>query len=74
MKVNEFDVIKLKSGEEATILEIFEPTGDDILVHYDVELSSIDSIKTISDNDIDCVLYSASQNRSKPRMAGRKKP
>ena len=40
MKVNEFDVIKLKSGEEATILEIFEPTGD----------------------DIDCVLYSASQN------------
>ncbi|MCI7079445.1 MAG: hypothetical protein MR949_10870 [Veillonellaceae bacterium] len=63
MKVNEFDVIKLKSGEEATILEIFEPTGDDILVHYDVELSSIDSIKTISDNDIDCVLYSASQNR-----------
>lgn len=62
MKVNEFDVIKLKSGEEATILEIFKPTGDDMLVHYDVELSSIDSIKTISDNDIDCVLYSASQN------------
>lgn len=62
MKVNEFDVIKLKSGEEATILESFEPTGDDILVHYDVELSSIDSIKTISDNDIDCVLYSAPQN------------
>ena len=62
MKVNEFDVIKLKSGEEATILEIFEPTGDDMLIHYDVELSSIDSIKTISDNDIDCVLYSASQN------------
>ena len=54
MKVNEFDVIKLKSG--------VEPTGDDMLVHYDVELSSIDSIKTISDNDIDCVLYSASQN------------
>ena len=62
MKVNEFDVIQLKSGEEATILEIFEPTGDDMLIHYDVELSSIDSIKTISDNDIDCVLYSASQN------------
>ena len=52
----------IKSGEEATILEIFEPTGDDMLIHYDVELSSIDSIKTISDNDIDCVLYSASQN------------
>ena len=58
MKVNEFDVIKLQSGEEATILEVF--ADDDRDIHYDVEMSDDNSIRTISTDDIASVLYRAS--------------
>ena len=53
MKINEFDVVRLKSGEEATVLEIFKPTTRDKLTHYDVEIASREDILTISDIDIE---------------------
>lgn len=58
MRVNEFDVIKLKSGEEATVLEVF---ADDVRdIHYDVEISGNDSIRNIPADDIVSVVYRAS--------------
>ena len=59
MKINEFDVVKLKNGEEATILEIFKPMKDEKLTHYDVEISDSDNILTISEHDIVSVIYHA---------------
>ncbi len=59
MKINEFDVVRLKSGEEATVLEIFKPTTRDKLIHYDVEIASREDILTISDIDIEKIIYHA---------------
>ena len=59
MKINEFDVVRLKSGEEATVLEIFKPTTIDKLTHYDVEIASREDILTISDIDIEKIIYHA---------------
>lgn len=59
MKINEFDVVRLKSGEEATVLEIFKPTMRDKLTHYDVEIASREDILTISDIDIEKIIYHA---------------
>ncbi len=58
MRANEFDVVRLKSGEEATVLEIFEADGTDSHAHYDVEID--DELKTISEKDIMSIIYRAS--------------
>lgn len=58
MKVNEFDVVKLKSGEEATVLEVFADDARDI--HYDVEIPDEDNIRNVSAEDIVSVVYRAS--------------
>lgn len=59
MKIKEFDVVKLKDGKEATVLEVFKPMPDEKLAHYDVEISNQEDILTISDNDIAKIIYHA---------------
>ncbi len=57
MKANELDVVRLKSGEDATVLEVFEAKDTDALIYYDVEVA--DEIITISEEDIMSILYRA---------------
>ncbi len=57
MRANELDVFRLKSGEDATVLEVFEAKDTDALIYYDVEIA--DEIITISEEDIMSILYRA---------------
>ncbi len=57
MRANELDVVRLKSGEDATVLEVFEAKDTDALIYYDVEVA--DEIITISEEDIMSILYRA---------------
>ena len=57
MIVKEFDMIKLKNGDEATILEVYEPIQGDVNMHYDVELSKNNEIQNISQEDIFKIIY-----------------
>ncbi len=57
MRANELDVVRLKSGEDATVLEVFEAKDTDALIYYDVEIA--DEIITISEEDIMSILYRA---------------
>ena len=57
MIVKEFDMIKLKNGDEATILEVYEPIQGDVNMHYDVELSKNNEIQNISQEDILKIIY-----------------
>ncbi len=57
MKANELDVVKLKNGGEATILDVFAAEEDEAIEHYDIEIADKEILQTISENDIDAIIY-----------------
>lgn len=65
MIISEFDIVRLKDGEEATILEVFKPIKGDVTVHYDVELSKSNDIKNISQDDISEIIYKVPNTHTK---------
>lgn len=58
MKAKELDVVKLKNGGEATILEVFAVEEyDDDIEHYYIEIADKEILQTISEMDIDAIIY-----------------
>lgn len=57
MKIHELDVVKLKDGREATVLEIFEQ-GEALLVEISDSKGQAIELPTVSVEDIETVTWS----------------